>query len=58
MKSTAYISVIRPMLEYAISVSFGIHTYKYIYLIDQVQSRAARWVLSRYSSVTSMQQEL
>ena len=47
------------MLEYG-SV-WDPHLLKHIYSIDQVQRRAARWVLhdySWYSSVTSMQQEL
>ena len=44
-------------------VQSGIHAHllKNIHSIDQVQTRAARWVLqnySRYSSTTSMQQEL
>ena len=58
-KSTAYISLVHPMLEYA--TVWDPLLLKHIYSIDQVQRRAARWILhnySCYSSVTSMQQEL
>ena len=59
-KSTTYSSLMCPMLEYASSV-WDPHLLKHIYLIDQVERRAAHGVLhnySWYSSVTSMQQEL
>ena len=60
IKATAYISLVRPILEYA-SSAWDPHLLKDIYSIDQIQRRAARWVLqnyNRYSSVTSMQQQL
>ena len=60
IKATAYISLVRPILEYA-SSAWDPHLLKDIYSIDQIQCRAARWVLqnyNRYSSVTSMQQQL
>ena len=60
VKATAYISLVRPILEYA-SSAWDPHLLKDIYSIDQIQRRAARWVLqnyNRYSSVTSMQQQL
>ena len=60
IKATAYISLVRPILEYA-SSAWDPHLLKNIYSIDQIQRRTARWVLqnyNRYSSVTSMQQQL
>ena len=59
-KATAYISLVRPILEYASSVWDPYH-YNKIYIIDRIQCRAARWSLcnyDRYSSVTLMQHQL
>ena len=60
IKATAYVSLVHPILEYA-SSAWDPHLLKNIYSIDQIQHRAVRWVLqnyNRYSSVTSMQQQL
>ena len=55
-----YISLVRPILEYASSV-WEPYQYNKIYIIDRIQHRAARWSLcnyDRYSSVTLMQHQL
>ena len=59
-KATAYISLVRPILEYASSV-WDPYQYNKIYIIARIQCRAARWSLcnyDRYSSVTLMQHQL
>ena len=59
-KATAYVSLVRPILEYASSV-WDPYQYNKIYIIDRIQRRAARWSLcnyDRYSSVTLMQHQL
>ena len=60
IKATAYISLVCPTLEYT-SSAWDPHLLKNIHSIDQIQRRAAHWVLqyyNHYSSVTSMQQQL
>ena len=55
-KSSAYYSMVRPLLEYCSTV-WSPHTKEYIQKIEMVQRRAARYVTNRYhntSSVTSM----
>ena len=57
IKSTAYTTLVRPILEYATEVWDPHHKF----LIKMVQRRAARWVLSDYrfqSSITAMINEL
>ena len=59
-KATAYISLVRPILEYASSV-WDPNQYNKIYIIDRIQRRAACWSLcnyDRYSNVTLMQHQL
>ena len=59
-KSTAYTTLVRPILEYATEVWDPHHKF-HIRKIEMVQRRAARWVLSDYrfqSSVTAMIDEL
>ena len=55
-KSTAYFSMVRPILEYCSSV-WSPYTKDYVHKIEMVQCRAVRYVTNRYrntSSVTSM----
>ena len=59
-KSAAYISMVRPILEYS-STIWSPYTKDYIYKIEMVRRRAARYVTNRYrntSSVTSMIEHL
>ena len=59
-KSTAYSTLVTPILEYATEVWDPHHKFL-IRKIEMVQRRAARWVLSDYrfqSSVTAMIDEL
>ena len=62
LKATAYINLVHPILEYAShGLAWDPYLLKNIHSIDQIQHRAVRWVLqnyNRYSSVTSMQQQL
>ena len=56
MKSTAYLSLVCPILEYSSSV-WDPYLFSDIQSIKKVQRHAARWVSSNYnkfSSVTSM----
>ena len=60
MKSTAYHSLVRPILEYS-SLVWDPYLLAHIQSIEKVQRSASRWVLSDYStfnSVTSMLNEL
>ena len=60
IKSQAYISLVRPKLEYACSVCDP-HTAEHRNKIEMVQRRAARYVCNRYhntSSITDMFQTL
>lgn len=55
-KSTAYFSMVRPIIEYCSTV-WNPHTKEYVNKVEMVQRRAARYVTNRYhntSSVTSM----
>ena len=59
-KTTAYLLLVRPVMEYA-SVAWDPHYQTQISLLEKVQRRAARWVLSDYSyhsSVTNMLNKL
>ena len=60
LKETAYISLVRSILEYGATV-WDPHLSKDIYALERVQRRAARFIkhdYSRESSVTGMLQEL
>lgn len=60
IKTVAYQSTVRPQVEYAASV-WDPHTAVNMNKIEMVQRRAARWVMSDYSttsSVTNMLQVL
>lgn len=60
IKSIAYTTLVRPILEYATEV-WDPHYKCFIYKIEMVQRRVARWVLSDYrfqSSVTAMIDQL
>ena len=59
-KTAAYLSLVRPVLEYCCSV-WSPYTQDYINKLEMVQRRAARYVTNRYrntSSVTSMLEHL
>lgn len=60
LKSTAYKTLVRPLLEYA-SSAWDPFTQREIHMLEMVQRRAARYVMNRYnkqSSVTDMLNEL
>ena len=60
VKSTAYFTLVRPIMEYAASV-WDPHQQYLIDNIEKIQRQAARWVLSDYrqqSSVTNMLNQL
>ena len=60
VKFTAYLSLVRPILQYSSSV-WDPYLFSDIQSIEKVQRRAARWVSSDYnkfSSVTSMLNDL
>jgi hypothetical protein len=60
VKATAYTGLVRPILEYCAPV-WNPHHKKYIYQLEMVQRRAARFVFARYhntSSVTEMLETL
>ena len=52
LRHNAYITIIRPLLEYAACVWDPYHEYL-IYDIEKIQPRAARWVLSDFSWYSS-----
>ena len=52
-KTSAYHSVIRPLLDYCSTV-WSPHTREYIQKIEMVQARAAPYVINRYHSTSSM----
>ena len=54
-KSTAYISLVRPILEYA-AASWDPYTKQNINSIEAVQKRAARFAKNNYKSTTSVTQ--
>ena len=54
IKETAYLSIVRPCLEYACSV-WDPYTEKLIKKLETVQRRAARWVSSRYRQTSSVE---
>ena len=60
VKESAYLTMVRPQLEYASDVWDPYHVEDIVEL-EKVQRRAARWVMNdygRYSSVTSMLEQL
>ena len=60
IKATAYLTIVRPVMEYAADIWDPFHQNN-IQKLEKVQRRAARWVLndfSRYSSVTRMIEHL
>ena len=60
LKSVAYTTLVRPQLEYALTV-WSPHTATDIQKVEAVQRRAARWVYRDYyytSSVTVMLKDL
>ena len=56
-KQTAYLSIVRPCLEYSSSV-WDPNTQENIKKIEAVQRRAARWVSSRYRQSSSVEDML
>ena len=60
IKATAYLTIVRPSMEYA-AVIWDPYHHSNIQQLEKVQHRAARWVLNdfnRFSSVTAMLQHL
>ena len=60
MKASSYLTLVRPIMEYAASVWDPYHLND-ILALEKVQRRAARWVMndySSYSSVSSMLNDL
>ena len=60
IKATAYLTIVRPSMEYA-AVIWDPYHHNNIQQLEKVQRRAARWVLNdfnRFSSVTAMLQHL
>ena len=53
IKENAYLTIVRPTLEYAACV-WDPHQEYLIYDIEKIQRRAARWVLSDYSYYSSV----
>ena len=51
VKSVAYMTTVRPCLEYA-SVVWNPHTVSDINIIEAVQKRATRWICTRWNSST------
>ena len=56
-KTSAYRSMIRPLLEYCSTV-WSPHTKEYIQKIEMVQRRAARYVTNRYHNTSSVTEVL
>ena len=60
LEATAYLTIVRPSMEYA-AVIWDPYHHNNIQQLEKVQRRAARWVLNdfnRFSSVTAMLQHL
>ena len=60
VKASAYLLMVRPVMEYA-SVVWDPYYQTQISILEKVQRRAARWVLSDYSyhsSVSAMLEQL
>ena len=60
IKATAYLTIVRPSMEYA-AVIWDPYHHNNIQQLEKVQRRAARWVLNdfnRFSSVTAILQHL
>ena len=60
IKASAYLLMVRPLMEYA-CVVWDPHYQSQVSVLEKVQRRAARWVLSDYSyhsSVSSMLEQL
>ena len=57
IKTTAYLTIVRPSMEYA-AVIWDPYHHNNIQQLEKVQRRAARWVLNRFSSVTAMLRHL
>ena len=60
VKTSAYLLMVHPLMEYA-CVVWDLHYQSQVLVLEKVQRRAARWVLSYYrfhSSVSSMLEQL
>ena len=53
IKSSCYLSLVRPILEYACAIWSPYHQYN-IHLVETVQRRAARYVMNNFSSHASV----
>jgi len=57
IKASAYLTIIRPLLEYA-SCVWDPHQIYLIHDIEKIQRHAARWVMSNYSPYSSVTEML